>query len=294
VPESAKRLVIVSGLSGSGKTIALHALEDLDFYAVDNLPVSFLKRFARMVTESDLPLYRAVAVGIDARNPAQALSEVPRVLEEIAATPLRSEVLFMEAADDVLIKRFSETRRKHPLSTGTVALADAITRERELLGAIAEHADLRIDTTHTQVHELRELIRRRVVQRTPGRLSLQFVSFGYKHGVPAESDFVFDARCLPNPHWQPNLRPHSGRHPAVAEYLGASPLVGRMVEQICDFLEHWIPHFEADNRSYLTVAVGCTGGRHRSVYLVDRIAKFFQSREQSVLVRHRDLREPAA
>jgi len=285
----AKRLVVVSGLSGSGKSVALHALEDIGYFSVDNLPVSFLMEFARMITASDLPLYQNVAVGIDARNPAEALSGFPPVLEQIRATDLVSELIFIEAADDVLINRFSETRRRHPLSAGSVALAEAIARERELLEPMAECADLRIDTTPMHIHQLRDLIRHRVVEHEPDRLSLQFVSFGYKYGVPRDSDFVFDVRCLPNPHWEPNLRHLSGLDDDVVSFLRATSEVETMFAGISKFLDDWIPHFEADNRSYLTVAVGCTGGRHRSVYVVERLAEFFKRQAKEVLVTHRDM-----
>lgn len=286
---SAKRLVIVSGLSGSGKSVALHALEDFGYFSVDNLPVSFLMEFARMITASELPLYQSVAVGIDARNPAEALSDFPPVMEQIRGTELRSELVFIEASDDVLIKRFSETRRRHPLAAGNLPLAEAIARERELLEPIAEYADLRIDTTTMHIHRLRDLVRQRVVTHEPESLSIQFISFGYKYGVPRDSDFVFDVRCLPNPYWEPSLRPYTGRDAEVAAFLERTPQVDAMFQDISRFLSTWIPCFEAENRSYLTVAVGCTGGRHRSVYFVERLMAYFHRQGKAVLVNHRNM-----
>ena len=287
--KASKRLIIVSGLSGSGKTVALHSLEDHGFYCIDNLPISFLTEFAQLATASDAPLYRLVAVGIDARNPAAALLQFPEVVEAIRNAGVTPELTFIEASDEVLLKRFSETRRKHPLSSGQISLADALVRERELLAPIAEYADLRIDTSHTHVHALREMIRARVARDDLSSLSLQIMSFGFKHGVPPDADFVFDVRCLPNPHWQAGLRDSTGCDPEVVEFLRKSPLVGEMTVAITKFLQEWIPRFSDDNRSYLTVALGCTGGRHRSVYMAEQTAAVLQSRSQRVIVHHRDM-----
>lgn len=289
MPPEGQRLIIVSGLSGAGKTVALHALEDAGFYCVDNLPVGFLPDFTRQLRASTLPAYRQVAVGIDARNPAEGLSQFPEALKGLASEGLPPELLFVEATDDVLLQRFSETRRKHPLSTGSLGLPDAIARERILLGPLSECADLRIDTSLTHIHELRDLIRERVVGRARGTLSLQFVSFGFKYGLPRDADFVFDVRFLPNPHWQASLRDCSGKDPAVIEFLERAPEVETVLQQLVGFLEAWIPRFQADNRSYLTVALGCTGGRHRSVFAVERLAAHFSKRGMSALMKHRDI-----
>jgi UPF0042 nucleotide-binding protein len=289
VNDPGKRLVIVSGLSGAGKTVALHALEDLGYYCVDNLPVDFLAEFAHRAVASDLPLYRQIAVGVDARNPAEALSGFPGVLADIRATQLAVELVYIEANDEVLLKRFSETRRRHPLSIGAIPLKDAMQRERMLLAPIAEVADLRVDSSRTNIHELRDLVRNRIARREIGSLSLLFVSFGYKNGVPPDCDYVFDVRCLPNPHWQASLRDHTGQNPAVIAFLQSAPVVEDMVRGVCAFLDRWIPLFEAEDRSYLTVAFGCTGGRHRSVYVADRVAAHFRNCGKSVLVNHRDM-----
>lgn len=284
-----KRLLVVSGLSGAGKTVALHALEDCGYYCVDNLPVGFLEEFARQVRASDLPLYRRVAVGIDARNPAEGLSRFPEILHGLRAPDFVPELLFFEATDDVLIQRFGETRRRHPLSTDLVSLPDAIDRERRLLGPLSERADLRLDTTRTHLHGLRSLIRQRVVGRDPSRTTLQLQSFGFKHGVPRDADFVFDARVLPNPHWQPTLRDYTGLDDPVRQFLEASTLAVEFIADLAGFLQRWVSAYEQENRSYLTVAVGCTGGRHRSVHVVESLAAGLRGGGRRLLVKHRDL-----
>lgn len=285
-----RRLIVVTGLSGGGKTVVLNALEDLGYYCIDNLPIGLLPEFIRQSRENDQTLYRRVAIGIDARNPADALSRFPDHLRNLGSGNFTAELLFVEANDETLIKRFSETRRKHPLSSDGVSLSDAIGRERQLLGTLSERADLRIDTSHTYVHQLRDFVRERVARRAVGTLSLQFVSFGFKHGIPPDADFVFDVRCLPNPYWDAQLRDHSGRDPGVIEFLGRAPVVGEMVADIGVFLDAWVPRFVAENRSYLTVAVGCTGGHHRSVYVVDRLAaRFGVPGRKTVAVTHRDI-----
>lgn len=283
------KLVIVSGMSGSGKSVALHTLEDIGFYCIDNLPVGLLADFGRHMTEQDSKSVERYAVGIDARNGAEDLSRFPRILDELEGRGIRSEILFLRAAYTTLIKRFSETRRRHPLSLPNTSLEEAIQREAELLAPIRERADLVIDTTATNVHQLRELVRERLDRRADARLSLLFVSFGFKHGIPKDADYVFDVRCLPNPHWEPRLRPLTGRDADVQRYLEAQPSVERMYTQIRDFVEEWLPSFEREGRSYLTVAVGCTGGQHRSVYLTERLAEHFRQRSDNVIVRHREL-----
>lgn len=280
------RLIIVSGLSGSGKSVALATLEDFGFNCIDNLPVALLESFGQHVAEStDGSLH---AVGIDARNRPAELARFPAILESLEATGLSAEIVFLDADDATLLKRFSETRRRHPLSGPDVPLAEAIRGERELLMPLHERADLNIDTTHTTLHELRDIIRARLTATRSG-LSVQLESFGYKHGTPTDADFVFDSRCLPNPHWEPELRPLTGRDTPVAQYLGEAPTVTRYFEGVARFLEDWLPVFEAENRSYLTIAVGCTGGQHRSVYLIERLAAHLQARECAVTVRHREL-----
>ena len=285
---SAPRLVIVTGLSGAGKTVVLNALEDLCYYTIDNLPIGFLPAFLRHIAEVDQAQYRHMAIGIDARNPADSLSEFPERLVEMRRAAV-ADLVFVEADDQTLFRRFSETRRRHPLSGQDLSLALAIQEERRLLGALSEHADLRIDTSHSSVHQLRDRVRERIALRPAGSLSLQFIAFGYKHGVPADADFVFDVRCLPNPYWESRLRELTGQDPEVVAYLEAAPEVRAMTEQIGAFLERWLPRFEAESRAYLTIAIGCTGGRHRSVYVAERLAERFGSTGRTLLVTYRDM-----
>lgn len=283
------KLVIVSGLSGSGKSIALHTLEDLGYYCIDNLPVGLLRALAEQLSTQGEPRIEKAAVGVDARNQPQDLGHFSEILDTLRASGIDCEIFFLQADDETLLKRFSETRRKHPLTRENITLAEAIELERRLLDPIAERADMQLDTTHTNVHQLRDLVRELVARRPVRSLSLLFQSFGYKHGVPSDADFVFDVRCLPNPHWEATLRPLTGLDSEVATYLGAQPTVGKMFDQICRFLEEWIPHFEAENRNYMTVALGCTGGQHRSVYLAERLADHFRETRSNVATRHREL-----
>lgn len=284
------KLIIVSGLSGSGKSTALRTLEDLGFYCIDNLPAALLQPFAEQMVHGRAPGEpRNAAVGIDARNMEADLQQVPAILDRLSSAGVICEVLFLSADDNALFKRFSETRRKHPLSDNRRSLAEAIERERALLDPIATRADLVIDTSLTNIHELREEVRERVVGRTPRTLSLSFQSFGYKNGVPGDADFVFDVRCLPNPYWERHLRPLSGLDAAVVEYLDNQPAVRQMHADLAAFLERWLPRFEAENRSYVSVAIGCTGGQHRSVYMAEKLAEHFRGRIDNVLTRHRGL-----
>jgi len=284
------KMLIISGLSGSGKSIALQALEDMSFYCVDNLPLGLLPNFAeQMIKTAGQRTSENIAVSIDARNVTHDLQYFQQILDELKKMGIGCEVIFIEADDSTLLIRFSETRRKHPLTNPEMPLIEAITAERKLLSAISSNADLHIDTTKTNVHQLRDIIRERVVKKGILPLSMQFVSFGYKRGIPADVDFVFDARCLPNPHWDPRLRTSTGKHPDVVGFLEQQPVVVRMYEDIKTFLERWIPYFEAENRSYMTIAVGCTGGQHRSVYLVEALATYFHKTRENVLTRHREL-----
>jgi len=286
---SPRRLIVVTGLSGAGKTVVLNALEDLDYYCIDTLPIGLLTEFLRQGQEADQGLYTKMVIGIDARNPLHTLCKFPDLLDELESHGIGVELIFVEADDETLFQRFSETRRKHPLSREGVSLSSAIQRERELLSTLRNRANLRIDTTHTHVHQLRDLVRERIAKRRSGALSLQFISFGYKNSIPHDADFVFDVRCLPNPHWEPQLRDYTGCDQPVIEFLERSPLVQEMVQRISAFLGFWIPQFEAENRSYLTVAVGCTGGHHRSVYIVRQLGSHFSALGKIVLVTHRDI-----
>ncbi|MES1992462.1 MAG: RNase adapter RapZ [Pseudomonadota bacterium] len=279
------KLLVLSGLSGAGKSVALHMLEDLGLYCVDNLPLSLLESLVNDLSRSGDFSPQWVAVGIDARSRAPELNTFTQSLDRLRQRGVDVETLFLQAETDTLLKRYSETRRRHPLSSSQTALAEAIEQERQLLSPIAEQADLVLDTSLTTMHQLRDLIRHRIHGRE-GLFSLMFQSFAFKKGVPSDADFVFDIRCLPNPHWQTALRPLTGLDAEVAAYLETAPLTHALFEDIRQFLERWLPRFETENRSYLTVAIGCTGGQHRSVYMAERLKAHFTTTHPKVLVRH--------
>jgi UPF0042 nucleotide-binding protein len=283
------KLIIVTGLSGSGKSVALHTLEDLGYYCIDNLPMYLLRPLATELTSHRKGITRQTAVGIDARNQSDDLRQLPELVKQMQQSGIHCEIIFLEAQDDTLIRRYSETRRKHPLSDEERPLAEAILLERTLMEPFLRDADLRIDTTHTNPHQLRETIRSRLGEKREQEISLLFESFGYKHGVPRDVDFVFDVRCLPNPHWDPKLRPYTGLDAEVRQFLEQDPRVNELKKDLVTFLERWVPWFEKDGRNYLTVAIGCTGGQHRSVYLVERLADHLRKSGRQVLTRHREL-----
>ncbi len=284
------RLVILSGLSGSGNSVALHMLEDLGYYCVDNIPAGHLQSFVRETLLTGDPAYQRMAVGIDARNRPEDIRSVPQIVKKLRAEGIECEIVFLHAEEAVLLKRYSESHRPHPLAGDGRALKDAIVAERELLGPLADEADMVLDSSRTSVHELRELVRERIHREARVSLSLLFQSFGFRHGIPGDSDFVFDARGLPNPYWEPTLRSLSGKDLAVAKYLEKHDLVNRFVGDVSGFLDFWIPKFETSNRQYLTVSIGCTGGYHRSVYVVERLAEHFKKQGREVLVRHNGLK----
>jgi UPF0042 nucleotide-binding protein len=282
------KLIIITGLSGSGKSVALNTLEDLGYNAMDNLPVFLLQELARRLLDDPIPTMQRTAVGIDARNASADLQELPALVKGLRNNGMDCQILFLDARDETLIKRFSETRRKHPLADRDHSLEEAMRLERQLLEPVLSSADLHIDTTHTNIHQLRDQVRARVEQ-SGNNMSILLMSFGFKHGVPPDVDFVFDVRCLPNPHWQPDLRPLTGRDQPVARFLESSPGVADMLTDLSGFLDRWIPAFEADARSYLTIGIGCTGGQHRSVYITEQLGKRLAKLEKAVLVRHREL-----
>jgi UPF0042 nucleotide-binding protein len=285
------RLIIVSGLSGSGKSVALHMLEDIDFYCVDNIPAALLKPFISHTVRAMGDTYPRTAVGLDARNRASEIETIPALVAELRRSNINCEVLYLHAAEEVLLKRYAETRRKHPLVTGEVGLREAIALERKLLEPITTAADWVIDTSNMGVHALRDLIRERIERRREGQLSLMFESFGYKHGIPGDADFVFDVRSLPNPHWETALRKLNGRDPAVIEYLAGFASVRSMIADLTAFLEKRLSEFSQANRSYLTIAIGCTGGQHRSVYIAEQLAEHFRKAYPQVLTRHDSLQK---
>lgn len=287
------RLIFLSGLSGSGKSVALHMLEDLDFYCIDNIPAALLQTFISHTVRSGAPVYQRTAVGIDARNPDADIATVPMLLDELKRSGIHCELLFLVTSDEELLRRFAETRRKHPLSRKGESLHDAIALERALLEPVVNVADLVIDTSRMGVHELRELINRRVGKRPRDRMSVLFESFGFKYGIPGDADFVFDARSLPNPYWEPSLRALTGRDQPVVRFLEAQPGVARFIEDVGNFIEARIPEHQAANRRYLTLAVGCTGGQHRSVYIVEQLAARIAARWPQVALRHSALPDAA-
>ncbi len=284
-----RRLILISGLSGSGKSVALHMLEDVGYYCVDNIPAGMLAELVAQTIDSDDPTYRQTAVGIDARNRPPDIEAVPEFLRSLKSAGIPCDVIFLHADDDVLLSRYSASRRRHPLSSSGISLRDAIATERQLLTPITDMADLIIDTSHSSVHELREAVRDRIDQRREGALSLLFESFAYRKGVPADADLVFDVRCLPNPYWEKALRPLTGKDEEVVKYLDDQDNAVRMQNDIAGFLDNWIADYRSTNRSYLTVAIGCTGGRHRSVYMVEKLAARFRSRHPQILTRHNEL-----
>ncbi len=284
------RLIVVSGLSGSGKSVALNTLEDEGFYCIDNLPTGLIGPLVEQLLSGNMAIHERVAVGIDARSDVSDLRAFPDLLDRLRKRDgLSVEVVFLQTAAETLLRRFSETRRKHPLSRDGMPLVEAIDREQDILSGISDRADLLIDTTLLTLHGLRAQLRERLLPDDPHGLSLLLQSFGFKNGVPLDSDFVFDARCLPNPHWEPRLRALTGTDQEVVAYLEASDEVERMFESIRDFLERWLPAFQAENRAYMTVSIGCTGGQHRSVYLAHRLASYFRDHIEQVSVRHREL-----
>lgn len=284
-------LIIVSGLSGSGKSTALHVLEDVGYNCIDNLPVSLLPALVAQIQIHRDADDQKFAIGIDVRNAWQDLNIFPDMISTLKDAHIPCHVLFLDTRIPVLMQRFSETRRKHPLSDRDTNLQEAITKEQKLLEPIRDTADQVLDTSHLNLHELRDLVKERVVGRHEASMAIQFESFGFKHGVPVNADLVFDARCLPNPHWKPNLRAHTGQDQAVVEFLEQEEKVRTMYEDIEHFLTRWLPHYQANSRSYITVAIGCTGGQHRSVYLAEKLQRHFIQYYDNVQVRHRELNQ---
>ena len=286
---SQTRLIIVSGLSGSGKSVALHVLEDLGYYCIDNMPAALLKSVVNEVMQQEEHAEVRVAVGVDARNREGDLKALPSLIDDLQRDDVTTELLFLQADDEVLLKRFSETRRRHPLAEPGSELRHAIELERNLLGPVINAADLIIDTTHTSVYELAEAIRDRVDRRSANTLSVLIESFGFKHGIPADADFVFDLRCLPNPYWETSLRRKTGLDSEVAEFLDQQSQFGQMYDDILQFLSRWIPQYVGFDRSYLTIAIGCTGGQHRSVYMAEKLTAALKQFHDPVLTRHKEL-----
>ena len=281
-------LILISGRSGSGKSTALHQLEDDGYFAIDNLPASLLPALVRDTAPGLPKQFRGIAVCIDARNAGWDLDMFPATL---AALPddARPRILFLDADDETLMRRFSETRRRHPLSSESLPLAEAIKHEAQLLEPLAAAATLTLDTRAMTIYELRDAIRQRLVGQDAEGMAVLVQSFGFKRGIPVDADLVFDLRRLPNPHWSAELRPKTGLDPAVAAYLEEHDITRQLFDDLAGFLDRWLPAYSESNRSYLTVAVGCTGGQHRSVYMARRLYDHLQGRHGQVQLRHREL-----
>lgn len=283
------KLTIISGRSGSGKSTVLRYLEDRGYHCVDNLAASLLPALAKRIS-SESDGISNVAVSVDARNLSLDLSLVPGIVEEFRQQDTPVEVVFLDATSQTLLKRFSESRRKHPLSTSQVGLSEAIDKESELLEPIALLASLTIDTSAMSLQQLQDAISQRIIEKSETGLALLFQSFGYKNGIPPDADIVYDVRCLPNPYWETRLRSLNGLDAPVRTFLESFDVVQQMFTDICGFLQTWLPRFEQNSRSYITVAVGCTGGQHRSVFFCEKLERHFKDKIANVQVRHRDIR----
>jgi UPF0042 nucleotide-binding protein len=285
------RLIIVSGLSGSGKSVALHVLEDLGYYCIDNLPAGLLIAAVDEVRRSSGESAKLLAVGVDARNHAENLDTLPDLLRELRSQGVKTDIIFLHASDEILLQRYSETRRRHPLAEQGTQLRAAIKSERAFLSELQLSADLIIDTSQSSIYELADIIRSRVDRRDTESLSVLIESFGFKYGIPTDADFVFDLRSLPNPYWTLALRGLTGFDEEVREFLDAQEKFTAMFDDVREFLGRWIPHYENANRGYLTVAIGCTGGQHRSVYMTEKLAAELRNHHDAVLTRHNSLPE---
>ncbi len=281
------KLVIISGRSGSGKSTALNVLEDLGYYCIDNLPVGLLPTLIEQQLNNELE--SGMAVSIDARNIPTDLANFSDIVNNLDTSQFQLEIIYLDADPDTLLTRFSATRRKHPLTGPDVPLMEAINQEGDVLLHIADMADLTVDTTHLSMHQLRSMIKNRVVQKRGNEMSLLFESFGFKHGIPKNSDLVFDVRCLPNPYWDPQLRQYTGQDMPVVNFLESESSVQDMFTHIDDFLKRWLPEFQDNNRTYMTVSIGCTGGQHRSVYMSERLFEHYENQYNNVQLRHREL-----
>ena len=277
--------VILSGRSGSGKTVALRALEDQGFYCVDNIPLSLIPQLVDTVEVQ----HQDLALGVDARSFPKDLENFSEILQNIRQTGKDFQVIYIDADDATLLKRFSETRRRHPLTQNGFSLKEAIMQERDLLEPVALASDLIIDTTSMTPYALRDFVRERVLAQHKATMDVMFESFGYKNGIPTEAEYVFDVRCLPNPYWDPELKEYNGTQQPIIDFLENQPLVLELFWQLKVFLHTWLPRFEQDNRSYMTIAIGCTGGHHRSVYMAEKLTEYFKQERPNTKVRHRDL-----
>lgn len=283
------RLIVVSGLAGAGKSVALHMLEDLNYYCIDNLPLGLLSEVSADTLHRQGLDFDRLAVGIDSRSRRDEMAGFPERIDALREAGIDIEVMYLHADKDTILRRYSETRRKHPLTDAQTSLIDAIDTDRSLLAPIANCADVSIDTSQTNIHQLRDIIRNRVEGGSTGELSILLQSFGFKYGLPQGVDFIFDVRCLPNPHWVAELRELTGQDTPVIEHLEAQPETHAMLDDIHGFMQRWLPAFARENRAYVTIAVGCTGGRHRSVYIIEQLAHRLRETYAQTLVRHNEL-----
>jgi len=288
------KLVIISGRSGSGKSTALSVLEDVGYNCIDNLPVSLLPALIAQIKLRQDPESQKFAIGVDVRGAWQDIDQLPTLVDSIRQSSEDCQLLYLDAREDILIKRFSETRRRHPLSDNKTDLIAAIQREEEILAQVADSADQFIDTSNLSLHLLRDVIKKKVLSHDDKGLVVQFQSFGFKHGLPSDADLVFDVRCLPNPHWVPELRKLTGLDSDVQNFLGAETDVIDMQQDIETYLRRWLPKFVANNRSYITVAIGCTGGQHRSVFIAQNLYNIFKCEYEGTQMRHRQLGPPSS
>lgn len=282
------QLIIISGRSGSGKSTALHQLEDEGYYCIDNLPAGLLPNLVNEVSRGEFSHFSGTAVCIDARNAWKDLKDFNAILDSLPDA-IEKKVLFLDAEDSTLIKRFSETRRRHPLSSEDTPLSEAIDKERGLLENLFSRASLVLDTSEMTIYELRDAIRQKLLGAGTGSMSILLQSFGFKRGVPADADLVFDVRMLPNPHWVKELRMKTGLDPEVRTFLEAQGVTDELYRDICSFLDSWLPRYRDSNRSYMTISLGCTGGQHRSVYLADRLYAHYRKHYPEIHLRHREL-----
>ena len=284
------RLVIISGRSGSGKSTALKILEDADFSCIDNLPIKLLTGLFEHASDSKEDIKQNnLAIGIDARSLTNDLTQLPKILKNLKGYGVNYEIVFLDASDDILIQRFSETRRKHPLSSISVAIKEAIELESAILDSISALADRKIDTSNMNPHQLRSVVKKQLIPSSENNMSILFESFAFKHGVPIDADFVFDVRCLPNPYWDIELRKLNGNEKAIVSFFKKEKEVSEMLKSITDFLQIWLPRFLKDNRSYVTIAIGCTGGHHRSVYISNILKETFIKDYANTQTWHREL-----
>lgn len=280
-------LIVISGRSGSGKSTALNVLEDVGYTCIDNLPVTMLPELANEMLQGNIS--KKVAVCIDARNATKALRQFPQIVGQLP-NDIHLDIVYLDADEVTLHKRFSETRRKHPLTSDDTSLQEAIHNERALLDTIVNMAHLNIDTTGLSIYELRDQIKTRVAGTARQEMALLFMSFGFKHGTPHDADLIYDVRCLPNPYWDPALRKYSGLDEPVQRFLHKEQDVRDMITSIQAYLDRWLPCYTANNRAYLTIGIGCTGGQHRSVYVAQQLAQIYRPRYTSVQLRHRELK----